>query len=160
MNRFPVVLDLPHSGTTIIAEMADALLPTAVLANTDCFLRELYDFLPGLGFTVLENNLNRYLIDPNRDPNEGLTGDYYHLVYAKNTFGHALYQTPPSSWKINRRRGQFYQPYHQQLQKLLSIKKDTFRNCLVIIVGYHPNRGVLKTLALIIRMVLDSSYLV
>ncbi|MCT3466525.1 hypothetical protein EFR21_05415 [Lactobacillus delbrueckii subsp. bulgaricus] len=117
-------------------------------------------FLPGLGFTVLENNLNRYLIDPNRDPNEGLTGDYYHLVYAKNTFGHALYQTPPSSWKINRRRGQFYQPYHQQLQKLLSIKKDTFRNCLVIIVGYHPNRGVLKTLALIIRMVLDSSYLV
>ena len=88
-------------------------------------------FLPGLGFTVLENNLNRYLIDPNRDPNEGLTGDYYHLVYPKNTFCHALYQTPPSSWKINRRRDQFYQPYHQQLQKLLSIKKDTFRNCLV-----------------------------
>ncbi|MFS8961997.1 N-formylglutamate amidohydrolase [Lactobacillus delbrueckii] len=53
--------------------MADALLPTAVLANTDWFLRELYDFLPGRGFTVLENNLNRYLIDPNRDPNEGLT---------------------------------------------------------------------------------------
>ncbi|GHN35799.1 N-formylglutamate amidohydrolase [Lactobacillus delbrueckii] len=73
LNRFPVVFDLPHSGTTITAEMADALLPTAVLANTDWFLRELYDFLPGLGFTVLENNLNRYLIDPNRDPNEGLT---------------------------------------------------------------------------------------
>ncbi|MBT8933212.1 N-formylglutamate amidohydrolase [Lactobacillus delbrueckii subsp. bulgaricus] len=35
------MLDLPYSGTT---EMADALLPTAVLANTDCFLRELYDF--------------------------------------------------------------------------------------------------------------------
>nr|WP_172994868.1 N-formylglutamate amidohydrolase [Lactobacillus helveticus] len=44
MNRSPVVFDLPHSGTTIIAEMADALLPTAVLANTDWFLRELYDF--------------------------------------------------------------------------------------------------------------------
>ena len=33
------------------------------------------------------------------DPNEGLTGDYYHLVYAKNTFGHALYQTPPRKIK-------------------------------------------------------------
>ncbi|WP_173007080.1 hypothetical protein [Lactobacillus helveticus] len=43
-----------------------------------------------------------------------------------------MYQTLPSSWEINRRRDQFYQPYHQQLQKLLSIKKeDTFRNCLV-----------------------------
>ncbi|MCT3504240.1 N-formylglutamate amidohydrolase [Lactobacillus delbrueckii subsp. lactis] len=35
------MFDLPHSGTTIIAKMADALLPTAVLANTDWFLREL-----------------------------------------------------------------------------------------------------------------------
>ncbi|GEB91724.1 hypothetical protein LDE05_15870 [Lactobacillus delbrueckii subsp. bulgaricus] len=72
-------------------------------------------FLPGLGFTVLENNLNRYLIDPNRDPNEGLTGDYYHLVYAKNTFGHALYQTPPSSWKINRRRDQLFKTSNSSL---------------------------------------------
>lgn len=132
LNRFPVVIDLPHSGTRITNEMTKALLPNAILANTDWFLKELYHFLPEMGFTVIENNLNRYLIDPNRDPNEDLTGDYYHLVYAKNTFGHPLYKRPLTSTEINNRLMSFYQPYHDQLQQLLENKRNVFGSALLI----------------------------
>ena len=62
----PVVISLPHSGTWIPVAMKKALLPNAVLANTDWFLPELYDFLPAAGFTTLINHVNRYVADPNR----------------------------------------------------------------------------------------------
>lgn len=132
LNRFPVVVDLPHSGTKITSSMAQQLLPTAILANTDWFLRELYDFLPKLGFTVLENNLNRYLIDPNRDPKEKLSGTYYHLIYTQNTFGHPLYKWPLSPLEIDSRINQYYKPYHQQLDTLLKNKLAVFGKVLLL----------------------------
>ena len=44
-NSYPVIISLPHSGTWLPAEMRESLLEDAVLANTDWFLPELYQFL-------------------------------------------------------------------------------------------------------------------
>ncbi|WP_232365241.1 N-formylglutamate amidohydrolase [Lentilactobacillus fungorum] len=131
-HQFPIVIDLPHSGTFVTESMTNQLLPTAVLANTDWFLRELYDFLPQMGLTVIENNLSRYVIDPNRDSKAEVSGNYYHLIYEQNTFGHQLYQTPLTSQEINHRIVHFYQPYHQQLQQLLADKLAVFDQVLLI----------------------------
>lgn len=125
-NQFPVVIDLPHSGTVITPTMKKALDSEAILANTDWFLRKLYGFLPKLGFTVIQNNMNRYLVDPNRDPDGSLTGNYYHLVYTTNTFGHQLYSVPLTPDQIKKRVDQFYRPYHQRLTNLLTEKRQVF----------------------------------
>ena len=132
VNQFPIVIDLPHSGTAMTTKMSNELRSDAILANTDWLLRELYGFLSKLGFTMIQNNMNRYLVDPNRNPNGSLTGDYYHLVYATNTFGHQLYQTPLTTDEITKRFTQFYRPYHNQLYKLLTQKRQAFGHVLLL----------------------------
>ncbi len=67
LNKYSVVIDLPHSGIIIPHKIKANLLKDALLPNTDWFLPKLYSFLPQMGFTVLENILSRYVVDPNRD---------------------------------------------------------------------------------------------
>ncbi|MCM6879890.1 hypothetical protein [Enterococcus faecium] len=35
VNQFPIVIDLPHSGTAMITKMSNELRSDAILANTD-----------------------------------------------------------------------------------------------------------------------------
>lgn len=48
-HRFPVVIDLPHSGTFVPKDIRNSFLDGACLSNTDWFLPELYDFLTAMG---------------------------------------------------------------------------------------------------------------
>lgn len=78
-NVYPVIISLPHSGTWFPAEMRESLREEAILANTDWFLLELYQFLIKKGFTVIKNQVNRYVVDPNRESQ--MTGaDYQDTV--------------------------------------------------------------------------------
>ena len=58
-----------------------------VLANTDWFLPELYNFLVAMGCTMIENRVNRYVADPNRESQ--IKGMNYQesVIYQQNTFG-------------------------------------------------------------------------
>lgn len=128
VDELPVVIDLPHSGTTIPAEIKSQLLPESVLPNVDWFLPDLYDFLPQNGLTTLQNNLHRYMADPNRDVNmTNLDGDYRHeVVYSRSTFGKTIYRTDLTNEEIDRRLDKIYRPYHAQLQRLIDEKLQKF----------------------------------
>lgn len=76
-NQAPVIISLPHSGTWLPEEMRKSLRNEAVLANTDWFLPELYSFLAASGYTVIENQVNRYAADPNRESR--MSGEDYQL---------------------------------------------------------------------------------
>lgn len=128
VDELPVVIDLPHSGTTIPEEIKPQLLPDSILPNVDWFLPDLYDFLPQNGLTTLQNNLHRYMADPNRDIKmTDLDGDYRHeVVYSRSTFGKPIYQNALSDREISQRLQNFYQPYHAQLKKLIDEKLQKF----------------------------------
>lgn len=133
-HQHPLVVSLPHSGTYLPAEMQEKLLPDAVIANVDWFLRELYDFLVSLNVSVIQNNVCRYVADPNRATSQrDMSGSYSeNVIYQRNTFGHLLYAEPLDKKTQQARLQQFYWPYHQQLAEMLAAKTAKFDKVLLL----------------------------
>lgn len=133
IHEFPVVIDLPHSGTFVPEDIRSTLLSGACLSNTDWFLPELYDFLPAMGCTTIINHLSRYVVDMNRPTESAKTGDYRQtVVYQENTQGSPLYASPLGENEINRRVGLYYIPYHKVLEKLLCEKLKVYPSVLLL----------------------------
>ena len=128
VDELPIIIDLPHSGTFVPETIKSKMVPGRILPNVDWFLPELYDFLPQNGFTTLQNNLHRYIADPNRDLSmTDVNGDYrYEIVYSQTTFGKPIYQNKLTEEEIEQRITQFYQPYHAKLQELIDHKLEKF----------------------------------
>ncbi len=71
-HEIPVIISIPHSGAYILPEMKHKLTSGIILPNSDWYLPKLYSFLESLGYTVIINNVNRYVIDVNRQIDEKL----------------------------------------------------------------------------------------
>lgn len=133
VHQFPVVIDLPHSGVFVPSAIRNRLLDNACLSNSDWFLPELYDFLPAMGCTTIINRLSRYVVDVNRPIGCARSGDYRNtVVYQKNTQGSPLYSSQLDEKDINQRVIQYYQPYHQTLEKLLREKLQKYPSVLLL----------------------------
>lgn len=133
LHQFPVVIDLPHSGTFVPEDIRSSFLKGVCLSNTDWFLPELYDFLPAMGCTTIINHLSRYVVDMNRPAESAKTGDYRQtVVYQENTQGSRLYSSPLNENDINRRVSLYYDPYHQALEKLLREKLKMYPSVLLL----------------------------
>ncbi|WP_299778553.1 N-formylglutamate deformylase [uncultured Roseobacter sp.] len=114
----PIVLGLPHAGTEVPPEIAQALNETGkALADTDWHVDALYSgLLPQA--TVVRAEFHRYVIDANRDP-EG------HSLYpGQNTTtlvpltdfdGQGIWTTLPTDADVADRRAAFHTPYHAAL---------------------------------------------
>lgn len=128
IDELPIIIDLPHSGEMIPDDIKKKMNPELPLPNVDWFLPDLYDFLVQNGVTTLENNLHRYIADPNRYAEMvNLDGDYRHeVVYSRTTFGKDIYRNNLSANEIRQRIQTFYEPYHQQLQSLIDKKLQKF----------------------------------
>ncbi|MFA0814985.1 MAG: N-formylglutamate amidohydrolase [Anaerofustis sp.] len=132
-HRFPVVINLPHSGVFVPQNIRGRLLDNACLSNSDWFLPELYSFLPAMGCTTIINNMSRYVVDVNRPIGGAKSGDYRKtVVYQENTQGNSLYYPPLEEKEINERVSRYYQPYHQALEKLLRIKLQIHPSVLLL----------------------------
>lgn len=132
-HRFPVVINLPHSGVFVPSDIRRRFLDTACLSNTDWFLPELYDFLPAMGCTTIINHLSRYVVDMNRPILGASSGDYRNtVVYQENTQGSPLYSPLLDEDEINERVIRYYQPYHHALEKLLRAKLQVYPSVLLL----------------------------
>jgi N-formylglutamate deformylase len=118
----PLLISMPHVGTTIPAEVRAQLTSLADnLADTDWHLPLLYNMAKELGASVIHAEYSRYVIDLNRSsddsnlyPGQDTTGLCPIDTFAKE----ALYidgKTPDAA-EVQRRIQQYWQPYHQQLQ--------------------------------------------
>ena len=146
-HRFPLVIDLPHSGTLVPPHIRSRMLDTACLSNSDWFLPELYDFLPAMGCTTIVNHLSRYVVDVNRPTGGAKDGDYRNtVVYQQNTQGSPLYAIPLEEKEINERITQYYQPYHQALENLLRAKLQVFPS--VLLLDLHSFLSILQMVAI------------
>lgn len=63
VHKLPFVISIPHSGLYLTSEMSRRLKKEVILANMDWYLPELYAFLENLEFTVVVNNISRYVIE-------------------------------------------------------------------------------------------------
>ena len=113
--------------------MNNKLKENVILANMDWYLPELYSFLEELGFTVVINNISRYVIDSNRNI-EKLNYEKYteSLIYKKTTFNKEIYNKPLAQVEIDYRIDNFYKPYHETLKKEIKKKLTHFNKVYLI----------------------------
>ncbi|GAB3457012.1 N-formylglutamate deformylase [Massilia terrae] len=118
----PMLLSMPHVGTDIPDDVADALAPCArVLADTDWHLAQLYEFASAMGASVLSARWSRYAIDLNRPPED--TNLYPGMdttgLCPVDTFGRESLYLPgrePGQDEVRRRLDRYWRPYHHQLR--------------------------------------------
>jgi len=118
----PLVLSLPHVGTTIPDELKSNYVDRAIqVEDTDWHLERLYDFAKSLGASVLVPAISRYVIDLNRPPDDAPMypgASNTELCPTRFFTGDPLYvgSAAPDQAEISRRRSTYWQPYHAVLR--------------------------------------------
>lgn len=117
-GRRPLLVCLPHAGTELPEDQRGRYVERAfALEDTDWHLEKLYDFVRGLGASLIVPRHSRYLIDLNRPredtpmyPGRNNTG----LCPTRFFSGDPLYRdgSAPDAAEIARRIGRYWQPYH------------------------------------------------
>jgi N-formylglutamate deformylase len=121
-GRAPLVVSIPHAGTTIPAEIAEHLVShDLAIHDADWFIPQLYAFAEALDATIVRTDISRTAIDVNRDPSgqslypgQATTG-----LCPDTTFdGEPLYRPghAPRQAEIARRRISYFAPYHDALE--------------------------------------------
>ena len=125
----PLLVSMPHIGRDIPAHLQDAYEPRALaVEDTDWHLELLYNFLPGLGASVLQPQHSRYVIDLNRPPDDAPMypgASNTELCPTRFFTGDPLYKPgcEPNADERARRRDTYWLPYHTALaQELARIK--------------------------------------
>ena len=121
----PLLVSMPHVGTYLPPDLAARMTREArILPDTDWHLERLYDFLGGLGASVLAATHSRYVVDLNRPP------DNANLYPGKDTTGlvpvdtfarAAVYHdgAVPDDAEVALRVERYWRPYHAQLGREL-----------------------------------------
>lgn len=118
----PLLISIPHLGTELPAEFAGQMSDTApVKQDTDWHLDRLYGFAAGLGASVLQARVSRYVIDLNRPPSgESLyPGQTTTGLCPTETFrGETLYGAHPQPDAAQQadRLTRYWWPYHDALR--------------------------------------------
>ncbi len=121
----PLLVSMPHTGTYVPPELANRLTPAArALADTDWHLERLYDFLEGLGASVLVATHSRYVVDLNRPPDNAnlYPGQDTTGLVPVDSFHKAPLYAPgdePGPAEIGERVAQYWNPYHARLREEL-----------------------------------------
>ena len=119
----PLLLCMPHAGTTIPAEMEARLVsPWLARKDTDWWIDRLYEFAFRLGASVVRTDVSRTVIDCNRDPSGAslYPGQATTELCPTTTFdGELLYRIggAPQEAEIAARRNAWFDPYHRAIEQ-------------------------------------------
>ncbi len=132
----PLVLSLPHVGTTIPDDLKAIFTERALqVEDTDWHLERLYGFAQGLGASIIVPQISRYVIDLNRPPDDtpmypGASNTELCPTHFFN--GDSLYVgATPDAAEIGRRRDTFWKPYHDALRAELDRVRAEFGYALL-----------------------------
>lgn len=131
-GQTPILVSMPHSGVFIPESILCHLNESAKsVPDTDWHIPRLYDFVIDQGHSVLQANYSRYVVDLNRPaddqslyPGQATTGLCPDLQFN----GEPLYLPgkAPDQAEIMKRRGKYWQPYHDKLDQTLRDIKSRF----------------------------------
>ena len=122
----PLLVSMPHIGTEIPLDLqADFVTRALAVEDADWHLDRLYNFLPGLGASVLKPRYARYVIDLNRPPDDAPMypgASNTELCPTRFFTGDALYRPGRAPRGVERvaRRSTYWQPYHSALAQELA----------------------------------------
>jgi formiminoglutamase len=146
----PLILSIPHAGTDLPDEIADLLVsPWLARKDADWWLPLLYGFAADLGATIISTSISRTVIDVNRDPSgaslypgQATTG----LCPVTSFDGEPLYRQgcEPDATEINRRRVDYFEPYHAAITGELARLKTLYES--VVLYDCHSIRSVIPRL--------------
>lgn len=147
----PLVVSLPHTGTTIPDAFARRLVsPWLARKDADWWIDRLYGFAAAeLGATVIHTAISRTVIDVNRDPSgvslypgQNTTG----LCPTETFDGEPLYVAgqEPTPDDIAERRQRFFDPYHEALEWELARLLATHKR--IVLYDCHSIRSVIPRL--------------
>ena len=133
----PLVLSLPHVGTTVPDDIKSRYVERALqVEDTDWHLERLYDFANALGASVIVPHISRYVIDLNRPPDDtpmypGASNT--ELCPTRFFNGDSLYVdgAAPAESEVVRRRATYWQPYHHALRAELERVRAQFGYALL-----------------------------
>ncbi len=135
----PLIISVPHAGTAVPQDLAPRLTPMALdLPDTDWHVARLYDFAPDLGATMIVARYTRYLIDLNRPPDDAAlysSATQTGLCPMHSFDGAPLYRDGTerlSAEEIEKRREQYWQPYHDALRTHLEETHKRFGYALLL----------------------------
>lgn len=114
----PLIVAFPHTGTDIPARIEAGMIdPWRARKDADWWIDRLYAFATELGATTVRTAISRSVIDVNRDPSgqslyPGMTTTG--LCPTETFDGEPLYREgqEPDAVEIERRRTEFFDPYH------------------------------------------------
>ena len=119
----PLLISMPHAGTHVPADMAQAFTPEAQqVHDTDWHMPQLYAFAKAMGASLLAATHSRYVVDLNRPPNgESLyPGQSVTGLCPVDTFDdtpiYADQRSAVADDEVERRKALYWQPYHTQLR--------------------------------------------
>ncbi len=133
----PLLISVPHDGRSIPADIARQMTPAALsIPDTDWYVAQLYGFCKELNVSMIVANYSRYVVDLNRSASDAAlyegqvsTG----LCPAKTFAGADIYQDGKavSDAEKERRVADYWQPYHDQLDRRLQQLKKQFGYALL-----------------------------
>lgn len=133
----PLVISVPHDGDKLAPGMIERLQPYAVACpDRDHLIAEVFDF-KDLAHTRIKANYSRYVVDLNRPaaggalyPGQSETG----VCPVTGFDDRPLYRTgqEPVENDIKQRIERYWQPYHDELSRLIDKAKNRFGYCLLI----------------------------
>lgn len=117
----PLIVSVPHDGRLLMPGQAAGMTPAGLaLPDTDWHVRQLYEFVAGLGATVIAANYSRYVVDLNRSHQDEVLypGNVSTGLCPSRTFaGEAIYEdsanVDPAEKSLRVER--YWRPYHDEL---------------------------------------------
>ncbi len=133
----PVLMSIPHLSRAIPEQMATHMTDAGRQAvDTDWDLDRLYDFASELGLHVITPMFSRNVIDLNRAPDGAALyagANNTELVPTSTFHNQKIYldSRVPGDDEIERRRDQYWKPYHSCIQETLGKIKNQFGQALL-----------------------------
>ncbi|MDZ5604146.1 N-formylglutamate deformylase [Pseudomonas sp. RP23018S] len=132
----PLLISMPHAGLKLTPAVRDGLVEPALgLPDTDWHMPQLYDFVRGLGASVLAGQYSRFVIDLNRPEDDAplYAGATTGLYPATLFTGEPLFKAgqEPSAEARSTYLAHIWRPYHQALQGELARLRAEFGYALL-----------------------------
>ncbi|HVY27504.1 MAG TPA: N-formylglutamate amidohydrolase [Polyangiaceae bacterium] len=148
----PVIVEVPHAGLELDAEVLSTLVAPAqaVGRDADLYVDELYADAPDTGATLIAARMSRYVCDLNRSEHDvdretvqGASGrpSPHGLIWRSTTDNRAAIARPLPKAELERRLQAYYRPYHDRLDEL--VRDRLAQHGFVILLSGHsmPSRG-------------------
>jgi N-formylglutamate deformylase len=139
-QEVPILVSVPHCGIQFPTELASQYKSsmTAGPDDTDWFVDQLYDFVSGMGMTMIAANYSRWVIDLNRDPQSKPLYSDGRIITAlcptTDFLGTPIYEDERKEVdrsEVDRRVAKYYEPYHEEIAGQLARIKNKFGKVLL-----------------------------